>query len=945
MIKACSITFQKLMTAGYISAETYHFLSPKKQLSELSLSELYDYEQKYKSELLPLFDNVNTYLAIAYLEKLDNHLMDGDDTPYEILNNCLRDYPDEIECFVNDVGKREFLQEYIYCTEETLKTKLLVSKIDTRNVISFRDKFRSLFQLYCNNLEKDESDLQTTNITSSGQSESLSDVHIKSGEGFDADDFVSIENDAISMSNIDCKKYVFFLYSLNKDQLAPVIEFLIPQLKSISVRIWNGIKTLGYREFLINYLFAEPMKLLNLRNMGRKSLFDFEKIKPIIIDYVKDYYICGDTKNIEDILKLNEEDIVKNITLKERIGLSQYKLVAVKLSTLLDDASVRSRNGIQAYKGDFIEDFVNKNKDIKNIRNIGIKSESEIKQIIEKLRKFVETMKEREFSEEEFFLITKQSYYRDYLDEYAHDFYYKNGHLPMFHLLEGFFRSLLTTNRDFQIYNLRTPIFKDEESQTMEDIAEQRQLTRERVRQIYMKVRKYLCEIDDVYKDQNKFSITNFFENKNDWSYVIDDYVSKNYIDIYEFTGYCNQENHHFTDEFMFFLVGTICREQYVPIGKPILPYPTRSSDEWDNCYLIKRELTDKFDFIKLFELIDEYKESNTEVLVASARELIIDTFFSAWIDYDSNIVEEISDVVSNLLIQELGIIPDDQFHFTIEGQKEENVSDIIYDILKSNGDPLTIDELYQSIDRIYPNRYKSSASIKSIIGHDSRLCSVGENNLVALIDWDHVKIGSIRTIIVQFLEQYDEPKLAKDIVSYVQKYRDTTYNSIRSTMASGSQFVQFRGGYFGLSWKQYPEVYSFDKNEQAFFDRIQEFDQFLQEYHHFPFYSSNPQETVLHEWWINIKSNKKLSKSQTRELKMIEAKYKDLPKKKKHFQWIENCKRYSNFIQINHRRPSMDNPSERDLYMWFHKAAGDFANGTLTQQQELFYLELCKSF
>jgi len=818
MIRAHGITFQKLMSAGYISAETYHFLLPKERLSELTLSEVDGYKHQYKSELLPLFEDVDTYLAIAYMEKLDSQLKEGDDTPYMILIDCLCEYPIEIEHLVSDIGKREFLQEYIYCTEEALNAKYLISYDNIKTVISFRNKFRSLFQLSCSGLEVEEWKSHLAEISSSPKTGTIEGTSIASGEGFNSTDYVSIDDDAVSLSNADCKKYVLFLYSLNKDQLDSVVDYLISLLRTISIRTWNGIKYLGYREFLINYLFADSVKLLNLRNFGRKSLVEFEAIKPAIVDYIKDLYVNGNTESVEDSLKKEKEAVEFKIrTLKERIGESQYKLVADLLSKLLKDVSVRSRNGIKAYKGDFIEDFVDKSQEIKSINNIGRKSESEIALVIKK--------------------------------------------------------RVLETNRNFQIYNLRSPIFKNVDSKTLEEIAEERNLTRERVRQIHMKYRKRLYEVEDVFKDKEEFSFAKIINNSNDWKYVIDDFQSYNCIDISMLTDYCAQENHHFTDDFVLFIIGAVMRNDYLAIGKPLLPYPTKSYDEWDNCYLIKKQLTDKFDLIKLFELIEEYEDSNTEDLVASAREIILDTFLPAWIDYDSNVVEEVSDVVSNLLIQELGIIPDDQFRFTIKGEKEENVADILYDILKSNGDPLSCEELYQSIDSIYPRKYKSPASIKTLVGRDLRLCLVGGNNLVALIEWEHVKLGSIRNIIVQYLEEFDEPQPVKEIVSYVQSHRDTSDNSIRATIGSGDQFVQFSGGYYGLSWKQYPEVFYLDESDRAFYKRIQEFEQFLQTHNHFPFPSSNREERELHNWWIQVKSYLKLSKYQKGEVVCVATK------------------------------------------------------------------------
>ena len=50
-----------------------------------------------------------------------------------------------------------------------------------------------------------------------------------------------------------------------------------------------------------NYLFAEPVKLHKLRNFGRKSIVDFEAIKPTIIDsIVKKFTDSDETETIKN---------------------------------------------------------------------------------------------------------------------------------------------------------------------------------------------------------------------------------------------------------------------------------------------------------------------------------------------------------------------------------------------------------------------------------------------------------------------------------------------------------------------------------------------------------------------------------------------------------------------------------------------------------------------
>ena len=114
-----------------------------------------------------------------------------------------------------------------------------------------------------------------------------------------------------------------------------------------------------------------------------------------------------------------------------------------------------------------------------------------------------------------------------------------------------------------------------------------------------------------------------------------------------------------------------------------------------------------------------------------------MDTFFSAWKEYDFSIQTELEQIVGKILIDELELIPDLALNYTLEGKKEEDPADILYNLLNNAGDPLSIDELFEQICVTLPNKYKSSNSLRAIITRDPRLCLLGVNNMVALSEWE----------------------------------------------------------------------------------------------------------------------------------------------------------------------------------------------------------------
>ena len=219
----------------------------------------------------------------------------------------------------------------------------------------------------------------------------------------------------------------------------------------------------------------------------------------------------------------------------------------------------------------------------------------------------------------------------------------------------------------------------------------------------------------------------------------------------------------------------------------------------------------------------------------------------------------------------------------------------------------------------------------------------VGVDNLVALSEWEHIKFGGVREIIVQFLEQFDKPKSVQEIVEYVLRYRNTTENSIRSTMYSGSQFRQFDNGYFGLSDKSYPNEYIYAQSPE-FMQRVQELESFLIDKGHFPFSSSEDNAEInLRQWWHRNNSNDSLNDVQQSEIKRLQDAYWYLPTDKREVRWFFFFNRYREFILEYGRKPSCYIEREKSLAEWFSKTQREFVEGELSENEEKVYLHLCK--
>lgn len=929
MLKAHDISFLRLLTMGYISSETYHAVKEYGMIGNLSVDKLESFSDKCQDELKMLFLDKETVLTLELLEEADKDLADNKGNVMQVLDNvvaCL-----DAQDIISKIGKRRFVSDYAFCSSKMLKDCYGASEYEKAQRLVKR--FRIAYQAR----------LATPTVTE--ENTDIVSNELEGGSGFTGKDLIVIEDNALSEESRGqgYEKYVKYLYSLSKEQFVPYENFLLSC--GFGKRAINSIKGIGIRNFFVNYLFAESTKLFSVRNFGRKSWFEFENLKQDLFAYI--IKSCQDSQMLNEL----EEEIehvkrLKNLTLKEIAGKDKYQLILVKYSELLKTSvlSVRAKNGINNYAGDFIEDFVHSRKNAKDLRNIGRKSVEEINRFVEELRSYIDEVIEHDFSEEEKELLLLKSKYGSSMDGYACRVYSDKKQLPMFHIVENILESEQKYDNKIQFLNYLMPMVKGEESLTIEQIAENQNLTRERVRQICAMGIDYLYGEMVVNKSDNiDFSkIVSFSE---DWSYVKDRLECEDVIKTNSVEVLMEQEDCNLTFSIGLLTIFRIFNGEYSVVGNKPYDTTTRSKSLWNNCFLVKKELVEAFDFDDMRCTLDFYfsEHDAEEMICQTAEELVLDLFMSSWKSFDGSKVEAVSNVVTEILMQEYELIPDEEFRFLLQGKKVVTATDILYRALSENNQPMSIDELYAILQDKSSCNYKSPASIKGIVNSDVRLCMVGVDNLVALTEWEHIKLGSIREVIVQYLEQFDEPKPVHDIVGYVLRYRDTTENSIRSTMYSGSQFRQFDNGYFGLADKSYPDEHLYAQSLE-FKERVKEMECFLMQTKHFPFSSSEDNSEInLRQWWLRNKSSDSLNDVQQNEIKRIQDTYWYLPTDKREVRWFSSFNQYREFVQEHDRRPSCYIEREKFLAEWFAKTQKEFVDGELSENEEKVYLHLCK--
>ena len=432
MLKAHDISFLRLLTVGYISSETYHAVKEYGNIGNLSVDKLVSFSGKCQDELKKLFFDEETVLTIALLEEADKDLEENKGFVLQVLDNIVACM--DAQDFIGKIGKKRFVSDYAFCSSKMLKNCYGVSEHNYGKVKRLVKRFRIAYQARL-------AAPMVTECNDAGSTKIVS-YDLQGGSGFTGKDLIIIEDNALSEESRGrgYEKYVKYLYCLSKEQFAPYENFL--QSCGFGKRVINSIEGLGVRNFFVNYLFAESTKLFRVRNFGRKSWFEFENKKQDLIDYVIES--CQDSQMVKDLDEKTEcVKSLKSLTLKEIAGKDKYQLILVRYSELLKSStlSVRARNGMNSYAGDFIEDFVHSHKNLKDLRNIGKKSVEEISRVVEELRFYIEKIIEHDFSDEEKDQLLLKSKYGSFMDGYACKVYSDKKQLPMFHIVENILES------------------------------------------------------------------------------------------------------------------------------------------------------------------------------------------------------------------------------------------------------------------------------------------------------------------------------------------------------------------------------------------------------------------------------------------------------------------------------------------------------------------------
>jgi len=655
-----------------------------------------------------------------------------------------------------------------------------------------------------------------------------------------------------------------------------------------------------------------------------------------------------------DFLNAVETGLIEATEILDYLSTNQKEILEDKFKQYTTLYSIRTANRIKSLGFDkFVTDYLFcSDNELYKIQGLGCKSiEKEVIELKNKVKEeFLHSINLREEDIARINLIKEKGDIM--LNDFVANFYQSHNHLPMLWIIE---QNLITEkSRNIDILTDTFPIFKNFKSTTLEDVATKYNITRERVRQIRNDT--FHCtfeitnEVIEYKKNSNLIKFAELLQRKDDWKYLLEFLLEKEIINqnSSEIQECLKNEQCNLSFEFTLQLIGYLFRENFSLFGGFEI---TNKDRVWKNTFLIRKELTDIFDFEKFKEdFANHIAENETEY------GLNVDEFLSnsaCWTDVVYlDKFDDVANAIRNILLHEFCLCPNPDGLIAIPATKEKSPLKMVYEILKAKGEPMHLDDIFIEFKRIVPeHKYTEASQLRAWLQRHEEISFRNRNSVYTLREWEHIKSGTIRDAIVEFLSENDVPQTADDITDYVLQYfPKTNVASIRTTMFNDTQkrFSFFGDNLFGLVYKEYPAEYEEMEQQggqrKSFEQRLYNLEKFLAENDHFPFATSdNEDESSLYRWWrIQNKKTEKLTTEQKESIERIKRQYADFESDRFTYEWFQNFNHFRLFILENSRLPSASE-SEKFLYGWFRRAKDDFLNDRLSEIQRTKYAELFK--
>lgn len=670
------------------------------------------------------------------------------------------------------------------------------------------------------------------------------------------------------------------------------LQSLVRNLREyINQKLYDDVKKEFHEmnEPLQSFTIIDNNIFLKIRNCGRKTA---EELK-LLTEKINEYVSGRHSLTISEII--NDEELFENVG--ELIDIqSAFHNLTHQLSNRA--YNILKKMGLLDLKSFFL--FVNTGLVNQN-SNFDIETNA---QTVLFPNSWMYTEQEKDFI----------SYYES-----------KNGHYPMFFLLQNYF--LHTENKSEKIFT-RFYSFNDKEYISLSKASEPYSLSKERIRQI----------INSVINNPSKTlkSLLHFKE----WKYY--DILKHPFL----FEEECSD------------IIGT---EQILkPLNLLVLLkcfgwrlYFLDRADLSVNNYMkndsvIPIALNKKYASFRLKKVLREIHRLSSIRADHSIRISIVQYFINNEDYWEHPISLTVRDktVIASMLTRICDNLVRIKEGNIIIDAKKFNYQDSVYSILKESGKRLSTEEINrQLINRCQSSgflcKFNNPSQIKRFLMTDDRIIAIGKSSYWGLKEWGEAAF-SIKDIAISVLSQSPTPMKIEQLAKESYKSRpDSSIKSICSIIRQCTytgDMILFFDDYVGMPSLTYSSCYV--KFPLSFDEWLLSFKEYVIKNNRFPSSNQNGFEGFLYRWYYKAKQMVNISADEILKIESLDNELSSYPHNSKEYYFWENCNLYQKFVEQNKRLINLED--DKTLYYWFHTAKRNL--NSLTDNRKLYFQELLKN-
>lgn len=682
-----------------------------------------------------------------------------------------------------------------------------------------------------------------------------------------------------------------------------------------------------------------------LRNCGRKSN---EELIEICNKYPDDYY---ENKEIE----VKEENPLKSIiSVLTRV---QREVINSFIFVNTNSLSVRSKNAISLHlKNNLkVKNFTEKillseSFNVQNIKNVGAKCVPEIEIYISIIKDFI--FEVNQTRDEKYLIALKNKF----LIQRTFDIPLVPNEILESESIFQLTEFLLNQNAFFDenqtvIVKRALKLFNNQKELTLDEIAEQVKLSRERVRQI-----RKLC-LEDLF---NKLLFISNFNDDLFQKYSID--VESTYIEINtEIIDKINQSNStNFSREFITYILSAYLKDSFSVVGnyEDVLQpkyFNSRNRHNWNNFYLVEKKLSLEFDFTSFANDISIRLSDRIEESYSFNFKSYLSKFLS---NNNIDVLDLLFPICEKIINEEFEIYLDLEENINFKRNTSRQAHEYAFEALEHLGKPSKVKEIFEKVIELHPNYDTEEAKIRVSMKRKNGFVPIGRKSVFGLKKWeselDNFKGGTIRDIVEEYLMQFTVPKHISHITEHVLKYRPKSnqYSILQNLKLDESGlYIFFKGSHIGLTTKKYEsdfkkisEVQKTDR--KTWEERFEMLQNFVLTEKRLPFSNGVPEKEIKLYRWLNVQKSKqnkgKLAKNKLEKLNSLLAKYPSINGRRR-LNSNEKYQELISFVSNNHRLPSANKNGEENLYQFFYKQRKLFDKNELDSKEESKFIEVAK--